>query len=134
MDKTLLSNAGDEGSIPGWGIKTHMTCGQKNQNIKQKQYCTTFNKDFRNCPHLKKNLRKCKTSEVDDVERLFSCNVANFLWHGDIENVMETQRGTSKSVWGPGWIPRGTEVSAKPWMILSQPGKGGRGRHSSNRG
>ena len=58
MVETLLSNAGDEGSIPGWGTKIHVTCGQKIKKIKQKQYCTTFNKDFRNCPHQKKNLKK----------------------------------------------------------------------------
>ena len=40
-----------------------MPCGQKTKNIKQKQYCNKFNKDFKNCPHqksLKKNLKKKK--------------------------------------------------------------------------
>ena len=27
-----------------------------NQNIKQKQHCNKFNKDFKNCPHQNKNL------------------------------------------------------------------------------
>ena len=30
---------------------------QKNQSIKQKQYCSKFNKDVKNAPH-QKNLRK----------------------------------------------------------------------------
>ena len=31
-------------------LRSHMPCGQKNQNIKQKQYCKEFNKDFKNGP------------------------------------------------------------------------------------
>ena len=30
----------------------------KKQNIKQKQYCNKFSKDFKNGPHQKKNLKK----------------------------------------------------------------------------
>ena len=32
-------------------IRSHMPVGQKNQNIRQKQYCNKFNKDFKNAPH-----------------------------------------------------------------------------------
>ena len=32
--------------------------GPKKQNTKQKQYCNKFNKDFKNGPHQKKNLKK----------------------------------------------------------------------------
>ena len=38
-------------------LQSHMLCGQKKkktQNIKQKQYCNKFNKDFKNGPHSKK--------------------------------------------------------------------------------
>ena len=28
-------------------LKSHMTCDQKTQNIKLKQYCNKFNKDFK---------------------------------------------------------------------------------------
>ena len=52
---TLPSNAGGAGSIPGWGAKIPHASGPKIQNIKQKQYCKIFNKDFKNGP-LKKNL------------------------------------------------------------------------------
>ena len=38
-------------------LKSHTYLGPKNQNIKQKQHCNKFNKDFKNGPHLKKNLR-----------------------------------------------------------------------------
>ena len=48
--KTSPSNAGVAGSIPGQGAKMP----QKNQNIKQKQYCNKFSRDFKNGPHQKK--------------------------------------------------------------------------------
>ena len=51
--RTLHSSAGDAGLIPGWEAKIPHACGQKNQNIKQKQYCNEFNKDFKNGPQQK---------------------------------------------------------------------------------
>ena len=53
--KTLPSNAGGVGSIPGGGAKIPHASRSKNQNIKQKQYCNKFNKDFKNGPHQKKS-------------------------------------------------------------------------------
>ena len=35
-------------------LRSHMIGSPKNQNVKQKQYCNKFNKDFKNCPHQKK--------------------------------------------------------------------------------
>ena len=52
MVKTLPSNAGGVGLIPGRGAKIPHAW-PKNQNIKQKQYCNKFNKDFKNGPHQK---------------------------------------------------------------------------------
>ena len=49
--KTLSSNAGDVGSILSRGVKITHAWWPKNQNIKRKQYCNTFNKDFKNGPH-----------------------------------------------------------------------------------
>ena len=51
--KTLPSNAGSVGSIPGEEAKIDPTClvAKKTQNIKQKQYGDKFNKDFKNGPH-----------------------------------------------------------------------------------
>ena len=56
MAKKLPCNAGgDMGSIPDWRAKIHLP---ENQNLKQKQYCNKFNKDFKNGPHQKRNLKK----------------------------------------------------------------------------
>ena len=53
--KTSPSNAGGVGSIPGWGAEIPHASWPKNQNIKQKQYCNKFNKDFKNGPRQKKS-------------------------------------------------------------------------------
>ena len=58
MVETSPSNAGGAGSIPGWRAKIPHASRPKNQNIKQKQYCNKFNKNFKNGPHQKKNLIK----------------------------------------------------------------------------
>ena len=42
-------------SIPDQGAKIPHAAQPKNPNIKQKQYCNKFNKDFKNCPHQKTN-------------------------------------------------------------------------------
>ena len=44
--KTLSSNARDVGLIPGWGARIPHASQPKKQNIKQKQNCNKFNKDF----------------------------------------------------------------------------------------
>ena len=46
MVKTSTSNAGVMGSIPGLGNKIPYALWPKNENIKQKQYCNKFSKDF----------------------------------------------------------------------------------------
>ena len=47
------------GLIPGQGTKTPHALGPKHQNIRQKQYCNKFNKDFKSHPHKKKkNLKE----------------------------------------------------------------------------
>ena len=58
MVGTSPSNAGGAGSIPVWGAKIPHAPWSKNQNIKQKQYCNKFNKDFKNCTHQKKIFKK----------------------------------------------------------------------------
>jgi len=52
--KTLPSKAEDVGLIPGRGAKIPHASQPKIQNIKQKQCCSKFNKDFKNGPHPKK--------------------------------------------------------------------------------
>ena len=54
--KILHSNAGGAGSIPVRELRSHMTHGQKKQNIKQKQYRNKFNKDFKKKVHITKYL------------------------------------------------------------------------------
>ena len=53
MLKTLRSNAGGAGSIPGWGAFPH-ALWPKIPNMKQKQDCNRCNKDFYKCYTLKK--------------------------------------------------------------------------------
>ena len=59
---TSHSNAGSVGSIPGQGAKIAHASRPKTQNLKQKQYCNKFKKDFKNGPYQKKkpNLKKKK--------------------------------------------------------------------------
>ena len=52
--KPSSSNAGSAGSIPVQGANISHASWPKNQNIKQKQYCNKFNKDFKNGPPQKK--------------------------------------------------------------------------------
>ena len=49
--KTSSSNSGHESSIPGWEARTPNVSWAKNQNIKQKQYCNRFSRDFKSGPH-----------------------------------------------------------------------------------
>ena len=60
--KTMPSKAEGVGLIPGWGARTPRASQPKKQNIKQKQYCRQFDKDFKNGlgPKKKKNLKKKK--------------------------------------------------------------------------
>ena len=51
--KTLPSNAGGAGLIPGQGLKILHVSQPKNQNIKQKQYNNKFNKDSKHGLHKK---------------------------------------------------------------------------------
>ena len=55
MVKTLTSSAGGVGSIPGWGAEIPHASQPKNQNMKQKQYCNTFNKDLKNITNREYN-------------------------------------------------------------------------------
>ena len=56
--RTSPSHAEGAGSIPGQGPQIPHALQSKNQNVKQKQYCNKFKKDFKNGPHKKKQLKK----------------------------------------------------------------------------
>ena len=58
--KTLPSNVGGEGSIPGQEAKIPHATWPKNQSIKQKQYCKKFNKDIKNRTHEKQIFKEKK--------------------------------------------------------------------------
>ena len=58
MAKTLPSNAGVSGVIPGQGTKIWCASWLKIRIIKQKQYCNKFNKVFKNGPHQNKQTNK----------------------------------------------------------------------------
>ena len=49
--KTSPSSTWSVGSMPGQGAEIPCALWSENQNIKQKQYCNQFNKDFKNGPH-----------------------------------------------------------------------------------
>ena len=51
------NTGGGAGLIPGRGATSPHASWPKNQDKKQKQYCNKFNKDFKNGPHQKKNLK-----------------------------------------------------------------------------
>ena len=65
---------GEAGLIPGQGTKTRHALGAKHQNIRQKQYCNKFNKDFKNHPHPKKkkanNLKKMANTRFQNMRDL----------------------------------------------------------------
>ena len=62
MVKTLPSNAGDAGSIPGGGGKIPCALWPKNppKNVKQKQYCNKFSTDLLKMVQIKKKKKTLK--------------------------------------------------------------------------
>ena len=54
-DFLVVQWLGGVGSIPGQGVKIPHASWPENQNIKQKQYCNKFNKDFKNGSYKKKS-------------------------------------------------------------------------------
>ena len=83
VDKTSPSNAA--GLIPGWGTKIPHASRPKNKDIKQKQYCDKFNKDFKNGAHLKKKILRKKIKKVPALAVLkfsvFHQGDPEFLFH-----------------------------------------------------
>ena len=76
---TSPSNAG---LIPGW--RTWIPCAlqPRNQDIKQKQYCNKFSKDFKNGPHQKKIVSSLTFRSLIHFEFIFVYGVrecSNFI-------------------------------------------------------
>ena len=62
--KTLPSRAVGVSLIPGQEVKIPHASRSKIQNMKQKQYCNKFNRDFlKNSPHQKKSCKKKITKD-----------------------------------------------------------------------
>ena len=57
----MPSKAEGVGLIPGWRAGTPHASQPKNKNIKQKQYCSQFNKDFKKATINKWDLIKIKS-------------------------------------------------------------------------
>ena len=76
--RILPSNAEGESSIPGQGAKILYASQPKNQNIKQKQYCNKFNKDFKNGLH-QKNLKKKKDPSRTLTDMVIIINTKSIL-------------------------------------------------------
>ena len=66
VDKILPSDPGGVGLIPSQGTKIPHALHSKNQNLKQKQYCNTFNKAFKHGPHHR-NLKNKRMNKVDSL-------------------------------------------------------------------
>ena len=70
MVKTSASNAGGVDLISGQGARIPHASQSKIPNIKQKQCCNKFSKDFKNGPHQKKNLKKISILQFCQKPRL----------------------------------------------------------------
>ena len=60
MVKTLISNTGGVGSVPGWGAKNSHALWSKKLKCKTEAILQQFNEDFKNDAHQKRILRKKK--------------------------------------------------------------------------
>ena len=82
--KTLPSSAGDAGLIPDQEDKIPYASWPKNKNIKQKQYCNKFNKDFKNdlCQQNIFNIWKKNKNDVTLVlsTLMHVCSVISRVW------------------------------------------------------
>ena len=126
--KTVLSNAGSAGSIPGQGPRSHMPHSQKTKSMKQKQYCDKFNKDFKKWPTSKTLLKN--TLVQDNLEGIYTPTYEHHCllitgWYWDYKNqYTEVQQGTNslfEQVW---W-------SKSPWSI--QASRTPRGRRKQDK-
>ena len=66
--KTSPSKAGGVGLILDWGAKIPHASGlkkKKKQNIKQKQYCNKFKKDFKNSPCQKRKKKRASEEQKE---------------------------------------------------------------------
>ena len=87
-----------------WEIRSRMPQSQKNQNLKQKQYCNTFNKDFKMVPIQKKKRKIFKTLPmkiVSEVIRMVEWNKTQK--HTKQAYRLDWWRNFIGDKWGKGW-------------------------------
>ena len=70
MVKTLLSNTEGAGSIPGKRTKIPHATGPKKPKHKAEVIHNRPNKDFKNDPHKKKNLKKKNGFRSKNIQRI----------------------------------------------------------------
>ena len=127
MVKTSPSRAASAGLIPGWGARAPRLHRQKNQNIKQKQYCNKFNKDFKTDPHFLDHLF---------VSSLFG-SFGSFVWfvletkhtqiyyHSSRDQMFKVHLTKLKSGCWPGYVPSAVSQNLFPrlfpafWLMSS---------------
>ena len=68
--KLLPSNAGGMSSIPGQGVKIPYASWPKKQNIKHKQYCNKFNKDFKKERKTLPAIQETRVPSLDQEDTL----------------------------------------------------------------
>ena len=108
--KTLPFNARVAGSIPGKGAKILHASWPTNQNIKQKQYCNKFNKDFKKWSTLKKkNQYKNKSTQYSnftlhawkwcELPQISASGRAEFSWVCFLSGTWPWRKGTVWLKW-----------------------------------
>ena len=111
---------GSVGLIPGWGAGIPHALRPKNQNIKQRQYCSKFNKDFKkNGPYQKKSLKK-KNGAIQYYTLVSGfcpsfCRCA--LRPREVKGLIRSH--PASSCWTPGLLASGLHCTTS--LILPQP-------------
>jgi len=78
--KTLLFQCKGYRFDPGQGAKITRASWPKKQNIKQKQYCNKFNKDFKHDPHKKILEIKTKFKKISDILKTSPDEIRTLLY------------------------------------------------------
>ena len=119
MVKTSPSSSGE---VPVQSLvrelKSHLPQDQKpkhkrpkNQNVKQEQYCNKFNKDFKNGPHKKKNLKKNKGKwHTCSLKKQQTCNTETWVQGSWSQTTSSVYRDFLE------WGMAGSEKSSQRWQ------------------
>ena len=112
MVKTLPDNARGAGLILGWGSKIPPASWPKKQNIKQKQYCDEFNKDFKNGPYREKKKNLKRDGSRGPMRPCFLCiMVSQQLQFEPLETDPHSVMMTEEK------LPKGSNTQSKTWPL-----------------